>query len=295
MLLYFDHFSHPLEREEVFELLNPSAGYDTFLRAMEDLIARGYVGEESGYYFLMNGRSDIRERVEKVKKTKKYFRVAAWISRLIFWHPFVRAVFISGSLSKNAISRKDDIDFFVISESGRLWVSRFALMLFKKIFLLNSKKYFCINYFIDTESLIIPDHNIFTAVELAFMKPLQNPALYEKFIASNGWIRQYFPNKSFPADGCRDSRDPWFKRMIEYLLKGKAGDRLDSWFLTLYRKRARKKYSRQDPESFRLNFRSEKNVSKHHPSGYQQKILEDYGKKVREFGILHGIDLTLPQ
>ena len=38
-----------------------------------------------------------------------------------------------------------------------------------------------------------------------------------------------------------------------------------------------------DQDSFELNFRSEKNVSKHHPSGYQDKILSNYEKKIAEF------------
>src|SRR4029453_8923510 len=97
---------------------------------------------------------------------------------LIASFPYVRCVCISGSLSKKYFDDTTDIDFFVITKPGRLWVCRTFLILFKKLFLLNSKKYFCINYFIDSDNLEIPDQNIFTATELTTLIPMHDYELY---------------------------------------------------------------------------------------------------------------------
>jgi len=293
VLLYFDHFAHPLNAAELYDLLGLNTGKEEFLKDLETILEQGFIAHDSGYYFIAGEKTNIRDRLEKLRKAEKHFRIASYVSRLIFWHPFVRGVFISGSLSKSTVSRKDDIDFFVITEPGRLWICRTFLMLFKKVFLLNTKKYFCINYFIDSDSLEIPEKNLFTAVELAFLRPLQNPALYMHFMETNSWLRDYFPNKKFYPDGCMDKKDPWFKKTVEFLLKGKAGENLDNRFLHIYRKRAERKFGFSDQESFDLNFRTRKNVSKHHPNGYQQKILDEYGKTIREFELSKGIDLTL--
>ncbi len=292
VLLYFDNFAHPLTPAELFDLLEIPTDYELFRNDLEGLIRRGYVAQASGFCFIPGRKASIEARLGKMKKAEKYLKVAFRFSRLIFRHPFVRAVFITGSLSKRSVTRKDDIDFFVITEPGRLWICKTLLMIFKKVFLLNSKKYFCINYFIDSDNLEIPDRNFFTAVELVYLRPLQNPALYMEFMSRNSWIHDFFPNKILHPDGCMSINDPWIKKGIETILGGGAGERLDNWFLKIYRKRADRKFHEQEPASHELNFRSLKYVSKYHPNGYQQKILDGYENAIREFEIISSIDLS---
>jgi hypothetical protein len=184
-LLYFDLFSHPLNKQELFRMISVKTDWDEFEQSLSGLLELNLAGTEAGYFFIINGGSSIHERIKKLIRANRYHRISRFISGLIWLHPFVKAVLVSGSLSKSAFSKKDDIDFFVITEPGRLWLSRTALMLFKKIFLLNSKKYFCLNYFIDAESLEIPDKNIFTATEIAFLIPLRNAELCGKFLSAN--------------------------------------------------------------------------------------------------------------
>ncbi len=292
-LLYFDLFSHPLDKTELFAMLHISEGPETFEHDLEDLLAKKLIGLESGYFFLVNGRSSIQERIIKLERSLRYHRVARFISALIFWFPFVRGIMISGSLSKNSHSKKDDIDFFVISRPGRIWVCRTLLMLFKKIFLLNSKKYFCINYFIDSETLEIPEKNIFTATELAFLIPQRNTELCRQFLEANDWVRSFFPNLKFNMNGCRDTKDPFLKMILERTLNGETGDKLDTRFMEMYRKRSLKKFGKTEPADFNLNFRNDKNVSKYHPRGFQQIILEQYVARISEFEAKQQVDLTV--
>ncbi|MEZ5195381.1 MAG: hypothetical protein R2764_02960 [Bacteroidales bacterium] len=71
--------------------------------------------------------------------------------------PYVRGISLSGSLSKGYIGDDPDIDYFIITKENRLWLSCTMLIAFKKIFLFNSCKYFCVNYFIDTNNLEIEE------------------------------------------------------------------------------------------------------------------------------------------
>jgi hypothetical protein len=292
-LLYFDIFCHPLNKSELFRLTGTRISWGEFEMALNELIDFKLVGIESEYVFIRKNDALLTQRVNKLGQSKRYNRISRIISGLIYYHPFVRGVFISGSLSKGAFSKKDDIDFFIISEVGRVWLCKALLMLFKKVFLLNSKRFFCINYFIDTESLEIPEKNIFTAAEIAFLIPQRNSELCEKFFASNDWIQTFFPNFTFNLTGCSKARHPFFKRFQESLLRGRLGDKLDSFFMEVYRKRSKKKFGNTDPELFKINFKCEKNVAKYHPSGFQHLILQSYSSKISEFQTIHKLDLSI--
>lgn len=292
-LLYFDIFDHPLTKKELFELNSTSTPQEEFDHDLEELLKVQIIGWDSGYYFLGNGQSNIQERLDKLDRSVKHQKIAHFVSGLISRYPFVRAVMLSGSLSKKSQSRKDDIDFFIIAEPGRLWLCKTILMLFKKIFLLNSKKYFCVNYFIDSVNLEIPEKNIFTATELAFLQPMNNSGLYNQFIDANAWIKSYFPNWIVQTNGCEENVGTFIKRSVEKVFIGKFGDKIDTIFMDIYKRRSQRKFGKSHKNMFSLNFKSEKHVSKHHPNGFQPKIIQHFESKISEFEMKHNVNLTI--
>jgi hypothetical protein len=292
-LLYFDIFEHPLDKTELFELNSAGPAQEEFNHDLEELLATRLIGHDSGYYFLGDGFRKIRERLEKQDRAMKHNRIAHIVSGMISRYPFVRAVMVTGSLSKKSQSQKADIDFFVITVPGRLWLCRTMLMLFKKVFLLNSKKYFCINYFIDSVHLEIPEKNIFTATELAFLKPMNNPELFLQLMHANDWIKGYFPNLTVQARDCREIPDTFLKRTLEKVFNGKIGEKLDTTLLRVYRKRSERKFSDAQKHLFPVNFKTEKHVSKHHPNGFQQIIIDQHQSRIAEFEKKHQVILTI--
>jgi hypothetical protein len=292
-LLYFDIFGHPLTKSELYVLLGIKADKAAYEKSLAELENLNFIRSASGYLFLQNGTSSAEERENKRKRSLKYQKISRIVASLIYNHPFVKGILISGSLSKGSFSKKDDIDFFIIADPGRIWLCRAFLMMFKKIFLLNSKKYFCINYFIDSDSLEIPDKNIFTATEIAFLVPVRNTKLCREFFCANKWIYDYFPNLKIELTGCREASALIHKQLIERLLRRKSADRIDNWLMGLYRKRSMKKFYHSDGDQFQVNIKNEKNVSKYHPNGFQHRILHDYNLKISEFQTVHNMDLTL--
>ena len=86
---------------------------------------------------------------------------------MLFQFPFVRGVFISGSLSKRCAAEKEDVDYFIVTSANRLWIARTIMHLYKKLTYLRGRQdRYCMNYFIDEEALEIKEKNIFTAVEM---------------------------------------------------------------------------------------------------------------------------------
>lgn len=293
ILLYFDIFKHPLRKEEIFYCsCEPSVTLSMVEVELSFLLSQNILVLCKGFYLLENNQRPVMRRLNGEAAAQKALKTAYRFSKLISMFPFVQGVCISGSLSKGYMDRETDIDYFIITTTGRLWLSRSLLILFKKIFLLNSRKYFCVNYFVDEESLRIPDKNFFTATELAFIVPTYNYELYAKLIDRNNWMKKYYP--IFPMrekKGVLPVKKPMLKRFLELLFKGALGEKLDSLFFRMTLNHWKKKFSYFDESTFDHRFRSRKNVSKHHPKGFQEKILTAWEEKLDTFEIQYGIEL----
>ena len=273
-LMYFDVFKHPLTTDEIHHNCQwHSISLTETAIALEELQRLGIADEEQGFWFLKGNNHFVKLRNERQVRAIGFQQKAKKYSALIGKFPFVRGVCISGSLSKGTMDKDGDIDYFILTEPKRLWIARTFLVLYKKIFLLNSKKYFCVNYFVDTEHLSIPDRNLFVATEIAFIKPMINDDLYNEFMEANHWTKLFYPNRSNnSANDLRKLKNGFIKRNLEKVLSGKLGEWLDEKLLKITLKRWRKKFSNHSEVTFEVDFRSRKHVSKHHPQGFQHKV-----------------------
>lgn len=281
-LLYFDIFDYPLLFEEIKEYNNTEAAEVDLTKALDELVKNKSLCFQDGFYFLPEKHEIVGRRKDGNQLAEKYFKIAMRVSRFISYFPFVRCVCISGTLSKNYFDKNSDIDYFIITAPNRLWLCRTMLVLFKKTVLLNSKKYFCVNYFVDTENLEIPDKNIFTATELVHVRPTYNSEVYNKFMANNNWVKTYYPYKTASADVLPASNNP-LKKALENIFNSRWGEILDKWCFRLTIKHQKRKFPEFNEEEFDLNLRSRKNVSKHHPQGFQFKVLKAYDERIKWF------------
>ncbi len=285
VFLYFDVFNYPLLKDEINSFLPISNLSNNELTAsLNFLVSENYVCFNEGYYFLHKpDNSHIQRRIKGNIAAVKMMKTARRFSRLISYFPFVRCVCISGSLSKGYIDKDADIDYFIITEPKRLWIARTMLILFKKLFLLNSRKYFCVNYFIDTDHLEIEDKNIFTATELVTLIPMNNLHLFYKFIESNHWVNRFLPNYNMYNFKNLPQGKLYLKIIFEKLLNGSFGEWLDTKFMLLTIKRWKDKFSDLNAEEFEISMRSRKYVSKHHPLNFQKRVISKLEENKRQF------------
>ncbi len=291
-LIYYGIFRFPLRIEELYrfsEIQWPDLeALETEVRSLLDqgLITR------NGPWVHLGDPTLVEERVEAEARAKRVMPRALRRSRLIARFPFVRGVALSGTISKGVFARGDDVDFFVITAPGRLWICRVFLMAFKKVFLLNSRRTFCINYLVTEDHLEVPDHNLFTATEIAWLMPTVNAALFDRFFKTNRWVGAFLPNwtAEFPV-----KTQQWLPnapaRAVEYSLSGPRGDTLDDRCHNLVEQHNRKRYGHIEGAEFDLALRTAKNVSKHHPQSLQARILERFDQRILEFGRQHGVVL----
>jgi hypothetical protein len=285
-LLYFDIFRYPLKPDEVYKFLgtNSITLYDLH-DAMESLVEKGHAYHHRGFYSIQQGEDLVKRRLNGNDHAKKLTGFAKRRAALIGRFPFVRGVMASGSFSKGYMDEHSDLDFFVVTAPGRLWIARMMIVLFKRLFLFNSHKYFCCNYFVDTEHLQIEEKNLFTATELATLIPLYGAASYDRLMAANTWLKDFFPNftpgttEQVPEDRTRS-----IKALIENLLGGRLGERLANYFRKLTLQRWRRLYAAKYPaDDFDIAFKTTVSVSKNHPNHFQRKILERYNQRLLDF------------
>lgn len=284
-LLYFDIFNYPLNAAEVFAFLRVkenSVGATT--KSLDSLVERKIIFRFGNLYSLHADEKNIRRRLKGNTEAEKWLQVAQRQAGFIGKFPFVRAVMASGSLSKGYMDEKSDLDFFVVTTPGRLWIARTLLVMYKRIFLANSHKMFCVNYFVDAEHLEIEEKNIFTATELVTLIPLYNVHGYQSVMDSNAWVKGFFPNferKKPPV--ATNEGSAGLRRLSELLFFPLTGW-LDKFFMYISLKRWIRLYGGQySREDFEIAFKTRRHVSKNHPNHYQKKVLERYQRKVMEF------------
>ena len=201
-LCYSDIFEYPLTMGEIYKYyLGRRASEEKIYSNILTLIKKGLINRTGDYVYLA-GRtklSKLRKRRLKIS-TAKWMYAARAIS-LLSKIPTVQLIGVSGSLSMDNAKKSDDIDMFFITKAGTLWITRFFVNLTlvangvkrgKNGFSAANK--ICPNMFVSEDNMTM-DRNLFCAHEIVQMKVLVNKNnTYEKFIASNGWVKEYMPN-----------------------------------------------------------------------------------------------------
>ena len=292
-LLYFDIFNHPLSESEIRNLIQFDLKNEIELsEVLNELTDAQRIYFHDGYYSISASAFNVKRRLAGEKVAKTMVSRMKKFSSIIASFPFVKAVTISGSLSKNFMDKNSDIDYFIVTARNRLWLARTLLVLYKKLFLLNSKKNFCVNYFVSEDHLAIPDKNIFTATEVCFLIPVYKYDVYLNFMNNNIWSKTFYPN--FPLRSefyIVSEKFPRLKVFFEKLFSSSFGEYLDDYFFKATLRHWKNKFKDFDPATFDLRMRTRKNVSKHHPGGFQEKVLKELDVRIANFEKQHDIIL----
>ena len=290
-LLYYGIFRFPLRAEEVARLSGfPFARPDDAREVLAGLVARGLAGEKDGLHFV-GDPAQVSERHASARRAAATLPRALRRGRLIARFPFVRGVALTGTLSKGAFHEGDDVDFFVVTAKDRVWVCRTLLMLFKKVVLLDSHRFFCVNYLVAEDALAVPDRNVFTATEVAWLRPVSGGSAFDAFFRANSWVSSFLPAWRPPDPAPPEAPKGGLKRLVERLLSGRVGDRLDDRLRIAIARRNRRRYVHLPGREFDVALRAEKSASKHHPNHFQQRVLSRLSEEIRAFESRHGVGL----
>ena len=289
-ILYFSIFNYPLKLDEIYNF-SFSKNKEKIRNDLDDLVAKNVIVKIGDFYLAVPNQKHIEKRIKgnqmAVTALVKAKKKAAFISKF----PFVEAVGVSGSLSKGYYDSDSDIDFFVITKPNKVWLCRTFLMLYKKIFLFNSRKYFCINYFMSSNCLEVQEKNRFTATEIKTLIPFHGKKAFEDFYRSNAWVSDIFAEFVPQLEKVQSIKKPMGIVAMESVFNTKLGNALDHSFKNITVRFWKMKFSQMAYEDFKVALKSTKNISKHHPLNFQKKVITALNEKYEEIRRNHNIEL----
>lgn len=289
-ILYFSIFNYPLKLEEICNF-SLTKDCETTRKHLDELVAQNVIIKVDDYYMVEANLNHIEKRKKGNLMAVQALVKAQQKALLISKFPFVEAVGVSGSLSKGYYDHNSDIDFFVITKPNKLWLCRTFLMLYKKIFLLNSRKYFCINYFMSSANLEVEEKNRFTATEIKTLIPFQGKTVFAEFYKKNTWVTNVFGEFKPPLDTTPEIKKPSVIKFTERILTTWSGNLLDSCFKTVTVSFWKMKFKEMAHDDFKIALKSTKNISKHHPLNFQKKVIATLNQKYEEIQKNHNIEL----
>ncbi|MFN8290116.1 MAG: hypothetical protein U0U70_07665 [Chitinophagaceae bacterium] len=289
-LAYFDVFRYPLTAEEIRQFLGFCCKENELQVWLKELERQNLLFFIDGYYLLHRDPSLCERRKKGNEQAARLLEKAERIGRFLYRFPFVSAVGISGSLSKNFADEDADIDFFIITRPNRLWIARTLMHLYKKLtFLTGKQHYYCMNYYIDETALQLDDKNIFAAVEIKTLLPVCGKEIMESFFSHNEWASNYLPACHYRQPSAADPKRTWLKNLLQGLLANRAGDRLEKFFMQLTQRRWNRK-----EEKGKLNIKgitmgliSGKHFARSNPGSLQENVLNNYKQRVMELIRMH--------
>lgn len=292
VLAYFDIFQYPLTKKEIQSFLRNPVNDTLLTDTLKRLLSSGSVFLHHNFYSLHDNPLLSLRRKDGNLRAEKLIAKAYRIGRFLYKFPFVRAIGISGSLSKNFADEKADIDFFIITKAERLWIARTLMHLFKKLtYLTGHQHYFCMNYYVDEKALMIEPQNIFTAMETVTLLPVAGAKTMDRFLIINKWAYRFFPSfdtDQFVPENQKD-RNPWYKKTAEYIYSNSLFDQLDNWLFKLTTRRWQQKNKKglRNKNGHTMQLETGKHYCRSNPGAMQEKVLALYGQKLRVLGLSH--------
>jgi hypothetical protein len=216
-VVYASLFDYPLEPAQLESSLigvgGPAAAIERWWR--ESDLLQATIEYRDGFYFPA-GRSDlVRTRSRREALSRELLERDRRILSLVANMPFVRMVALSGSLAHLNAEGSADLDLFVITAPHRVWSVTVATLVLSK--LLGWRRRLCMNYVVSEQALTIEPPDLFSANQIIHLRPISGHAVFERFVASNAFVRTIYPNFELP-EVARPASPQARKPLVERIL-----------------------------------------------------------------------------
>ena len=215
-VVYADLFDYPLRFDELCRgMFDVALEPDDVRRCLARSGALGaVVDERDGFVFLAGRGGLVATRREGERRAAellaRYGGVLARIARL----PYVRLVALSGGVAFNN-AHDDDVDLFVVARRNRAWSACMLVTLLSRA--MGARRAVCANYFLDDDSLALADRDLYTAHQLAHLKPVAGGEAHRALVAANPWVEAHFPTayRAARAAAAPPTRVGWVERLFD--------------------------------------------------------------------------------
>jgi len=194
----FRYLTNPARIEDQHQSSGVSFG--VVRKSLEGMMAKDIIYEKEGFYYFKKDSAkrvfpEKRDGQDKLSdlKIKKVTKITRWLQ--IF--PFIRGIFLSGSLVFGWAEEQSDVDLLIITQKNHLWTTRFLLsglltLLGLKRSRVRIKNRLCLNHFITDHNPKISLYSLYNAETYARLIPLciEDKTLVD-FLMANRWINDY--------------------------------------------------------------------------------------------------------
>lgn len=247
-LAFYDIFDLPLTSLEIFKFLikankqEKDYSFLTTQNTLSNLSHAKTIGSNNGFFYLNDRLGLINQRIDHNKiaeqRWKRFKKAAQWL----FCVPFIKQVYVTGSLSANNASDNSDLDVLIVTSSNRLWIVRFLAAMFLSLPRLRRhgnliKNRVCLHWFLE-EGAVIEGGPKPTTLGLAqeFMRAIPiylapGTSLFDLY-RQNKWTTEYLQNVNqalnLKTATLRQTKPNLISRLIkkalQIVLQNKMGD-----------------------------------------------------------------------
>ena len=283
-LIYSDIFDYPLTLQELYLYLPHYSLPSCESLQQFNLKQIPEIDSQKGFYFLRGREKLVALRHKRNQESQKKLQLASRLIRPLKLIPWIWLIGVSGTVAANNAAASDDIDLFLITAPGRLWLTRMGEKIINELLGQrrrpnfppsdpNSCNKLCPNMYLAADNLTLPHRDLYTARELAQLKIIfQRHQTHRHLYQANSWIKKFLPNwwqekkkTNFPSllQPLPSFNNPFFSLL----------ERLAAWGQLYYMARRR---TREKISSSLLMF---------HPQDARKRILTLYQKRLQEYGI----------
>jgi hypothetical protein len=284
-ILYSDLFDYALTPAEIAHYLIKVPGSAETVQASlaAPVWLDGQLARVDGYVTVRGHESLVERRHERARSSDRLWQHARRFIRVLACLPFVRMVGVTGALAMDNSTDGDDIDAMIVTAPNRVWLARaFSVMLVYVGKLFGDT--LCPNHVISENVLALENRTLFVAHEFVQMVPVYGLAVYGCMRAANPWIEAMLPNATRPYHAEPEHQPGLIgcalKRLGEWLLSGRIGDRLEEWEM----RRKIRKFQPQlgQPDSDAI---LDRDHVKGHFEDYGAPALRLYRRRLADFGL----------
>ena len=299
---YYDIFDYPLTGFEIRRYLifakdfgkeNFRAG-DVFAALAESEVLQSRIGNKFGFYHLRDREEIVEKRLWRKKLADRKWKKLKRVFRILSLVPYVRGIFVSGSLAMENSKDESDVDIIVVAKRGRIWTVRTLMTLLT--FLLGVRRHgektrdrICLNHYITDESLRIPFESLYNAESYAHLLNvyLEDGKIFRRFQEENSWLGDYIFNyqvtELHSTRAVRKNKIlAGLARIFERVLDGALGDGLEKIFSNIEGGRIRKDALFQKSggritiDDTQLEF---------HPDSHEHFVIPEFNRRMKEAGL----------
>ena len=204
VIAFFDIFDFPLTNFEVWKYASVQCELAEVQAILLGDELNGIVDNKNGMYFLCGREEVYVTRMKRYNYANAKFKKALRITKIFGFIPWIKMIAIGNMIGANNLKQESDIDFFIVTEKKRIWLTRFLCATLAKFLRLRPKQNnyrdkICLSFFISEDALDLRplklQNDQYLLHWLADLTPIYDrDSTYQKFIIANQWLKEGLPN-----------------------------------------------------------------------------------------------------